>query len=498
MKEGKEAEKRIYKGLNKKDLNSKNPVDALNNIFRIPVLKRGFWGLASFEILAMFRRGLFYVYLSIYMRFYLGLSVTITTLYATIPMLLNASFQTFIWGRVSDRFRKRRFFVMLGESIAGVFLFILYIIHSLILRTNKTYAGYELIIGLSIIEIFWSMSNVNWSSIISDLFPSYSRNKVMGNLSSLGGVGRIFGVFIGGFLYDLNGMKYAGWGFSEGALFYACVLIIFLSLLPLFMIPKDTIKVGKEILMESRNLSLNSEGLDLVGQHNLLADYSQDSNHKDINIPQNVSQLRVFQVFIISMFIINIGLNSIAVIYSQFLSLPDGFNLNSSMIGVISNFRSVSVIIFGFLVGPISRVWGAYKMMLFSVCLGILCTLMTGFSGYLWIIAILSFLFGVSDIIFGTSSYTIASILIPLEKRAQLFGLYNASFFVSWGLGTTLFIGPLIDYLLSRGYSEIFSYQMGFLAASIIALIGFSILFGLYIYLNLSRRKVEPKVRTSE
>jgi hypothetical protein len=50
---------------------------------------RYFIGLTSFEILAMFRRGLFYAFLSIYLRHYLGLSVTETTLFATLPMTFS-------------------------------------------------------------------------------------------------------------------------------------------------------------------------------------------------------------------------------------------------------------------------------------------------------------------------------------------------------------------------------------------------------------------------
>ncbi|MBL7180813.1 MAG: hypothetical protein ABIK98_06895 [Pseudomonadota bacterium] len=56
-----------------------------------------FFGLSSFEMLAMFRRGLFYAYLSIYLRHYLGMSVTETTLFATLPMVANVCCQTFVW-----------------------------------------------------------------------------------------------------------------------------------------------------------------------------------------------------------------------------------------------------------------------------------------------------------------------------------------------------------------------------------------------------------------
>ena len=49
----------------------------------------------------MFRRGLFYTYLSIYLRFFLGLSVTETTFFATFPMILNVACQAVVWGRLS-------------------------------------------------------------------------------------------------------------------------------------------------------------------------------------------------------------------------------------------------------------------------------------------------------------------------------------------------------------------------------------------------------------
>ena len=68
----------------------------------------------------MFRRGLFYAYLTIYLRHYLGLSVTATTLFATLPMLVNVLSQTFIWGRVSDRFQLRRSLMITGEVSAAV------------------------------------------------------------------------------------------------------------------------------------------------------------------------------------------------------------------------------------------------------------------------------------------------------------------------------------------------------------------------------------------
>jgi MFS family permease len=78
-----------------------------------------FWGLSSFEMLAMFRRGLFYAYLSIYLRHFIGMSVTETTLFATFPMIANVLCQTFVWGTISDHFQVRRKLIIYGEALAG-------------------------------------------------------------------------------------------------------------------------------------------------------------------------------------------------------------------------------------------------------------------------------------------------------------------------------------------------------------------------------------------
>ncbi len=86
--------------------------------------RRTFLSISSFQVLAMFRRGLFYSFLSIYLRFFLGLSVTETTLFATFPMVLNVLSQTFVWGAVSDRFQLRRTLIILGEISAAISTFL--------------------------------------------------------------------------------------------------------------------------------------------------------------------------------------------------------------------------------------------------------------------------------------------------------------------------------------------------------------------------------------
>jgi len=114
--------------------------------------RRTFLGISSFQALAMFRRGLFYNYLSIYLRHFLGLSVTETTLFATLPMIANVVFQTFVWGSISDRFQLRRTLIVWGELLAGVGTVFIWYAHRL--TDSQTWAGYIIIIGLTVVEIF--------------------------------------------------------------------------------------------------------------------------------------------------------------------------------------------------------------------------------------------------------------------------------------------------------------------------------------------------------
>ena len=93
---------------------------------------------------------------------------------------------------------------------------------------------------------------------------------------------------------------------------------------------------------------------------------------------------------------------------------------------------------------------------------------------------------GTAEVIIFAASYVIASNLIPSKSRAKLFGVYNTTFFLSWGLAGTLISGPLIDFLLNSGFEEIISYQTAFIVGALITGIG------LVIFLVLEIR-IKPK-----
>ncbi|MHA1560868.1 MAG: MFS transporter [Promethearchaeota archaeon] len=408
------------------------------------VLQRIFLGLSSFQILAMFRRGLFYTYLSLYLRFFLNLSVTATTLFATIP-------------------QKRRIFIVIGELSAGIGIIIVWGVHNAF--TNLQYAGYFVIIGLSIIEFFWSMSNIAWTSLVSDVYSPKRRSKVIGRLTSLGGIGQIVGVLIGGVFYDGNGLKYDGYGFKEGPLFFIASAIMITSIIPiLFLVPEGGAKRSWNDPEIINNLSSG-----------------ESKNSPEFSYV-------VFLSYIAALFIINAGRNSIAIPFSQYLTLESGFAVEPLTLGLILNTRGIAIILIGLIAGKLTSKIGLRKTLVISSFFAVIYLIIISLSPSLGLMYVGRFIWGAAEVLIVSSSYALASLLIPQERRGRLFGIYNATFFLSWGVGSTFVIGPIIDRLIADGIPENDAYKYGFLVSAIITLVGILMLL-LAIYIEKKKGK---------
>jgi MFS family permease len=413
--------------------------------------RRRFLGVASFQILAMFRRGLFYNYLSIYLRHFLGLSVTETTLFATGPMAVNILFQAFVWGRVSDRYQLRRTLIISGEILAGAGTLVIWYAHTL--TVSPRLAGYVIICGLAAVEAFWSMSNIGWSALISDIYADKERSRIQGQLSSLGGVGRILGVWSGGLLYDGLGLKYAGWGFHEGALFAVATAVMLLSVIPMWFMPEGGI-----------------------------ATEASASMARAVSPSASRQAAGIFVFFLIAMVFINFGRNAIAVIQTQYLVLESGLGVSSQVLSYIVNTQSVAMILAGLATGRLEQRLGNGNLLLGATFSAVVALLILAFSMNLALIYLSNFIRGLSEVLILSTSYTYASRLIPPHRRGRLFALFNATFFLSWGLAGTVIAGPVADLLISSGSSEVFAYQMSFLSAAGITLVGLFLLGGLIVH----------------
>jgi MFS family permease len=406
--------------------------------------RRTFFGIASFQVLAMFRRGLFYSYLSIYLRFFLGLSVTETTFFATFPMILNVVFQTFVWGVISDRYQKRRTLIIIGEISAALTTVVVWWLHTLPASTYA--AGYVIILGLSFVEVFWSMSNIGWSAIISDLYAEKDRIGVQGRLASIGAVGRIVGVWVGGLAYDGLAQFYEGWGFDKGLLFFIASGVMLVSTIPMFFVPEGGVRVSK--------------------QH-------------EVAVPTKGARFSVsqsFLIFLIAMVFINFGQNCVATIKTQFLVLDQGFDVSSNTLSYIVNMQSVAILIFGIVAARLARTFSDITLLVTSTLIAILYLLGFALARSILVIYIANFLAGVCQVMILATSYAYASKLIPPEKRGKQFALFNATEFLSWGVAGTLIAGPIIDLLIKAGTTQDFAYRMSFVSAVILIVIGIFVL----------------------
>ncbi len=414
----------------------------------------------------MFRRGLFYAFLSIYLRYFLHLSVTETTLFATLPMIANITAQMFIWGPISDRFQVRRRLIVTGEILAGFGTLIVWYAHRI--SPTPAAAGFAIILGLTVVEVFWSMSNVGWSALIADLYPEQRRTDIQGKLASIGGLGRIGGVWIGGLLYDGLGFRYAGWGFHQGALFFVATAAMFVSVIPMRWVPEGGVRHVR-----------------------------QGGDPDPVNAPAHNSA--IFAVFLTAMVFINFGRNSIAIILPQYLVLKDGFAVSSAVLSYIVNTQSVAMILSGFVAGRIGRRIGDGNALLLGALLAIIALLILTLTDHLSLVYLAGFLRGVSDVILMAASYTYAATLMPSEKRARLFGVFNATFFLSWGVAGTLVAGPITDSLLAAGAGEGVAYRTAFLAAAGITVLGGGIQFALDRYISrqtaIAAKHPEPEER---
>lgn len=402
-----------------------------------------FWGLSSFEMLAMFRRGLFYAYLSIYLRHFIGMSVTETTLFATFPMIANVLCQTFVWGTISDRFQVRRKLIIYGEALAGFGTVMVWYAHTL--TAQRSHAGWVIIAGLTVVELFWSMSNVGWSALISDIYRSRDRTMIQGRLASIGGVGRMAGVWIGGLLYDGMGHYYAGWGFQHGTLFFVAAGVMFISIAPMLLVPEGGIPTNARAAMDPEESSASGSE-------------------------------RLFVVFLMAMTLIHFGRNSIAIIIPQYLTLESGFAVSSQMLSYIVNTQSAAMILTGLVSGWFARRMGDGPSLLLGSVVAIVAIVFFALSDNLVLIFGINALRGFSEVIIMTTSYALASVLIPPAKRARYFGWFNATFFLSWGVPGTLITGPVTDIIIRRGYAEEVAYRMAFVSASVLTLLGVIIL----------------------
>ncbi|MHA2027165.1 MAG: MFS transporter [Candidatus Thorarchaeota archaeon] len=407
---------------------------------------REFTGLSTYQILTYFRRSIVYTFLAIYLGS-LGLSTTEVTLMATVGMIANALTQSFLWGNLLDKYKKSTEFVVAGEILAGFGHIFMVFGYAFFLGMNQLVAaGYVIIFALGGIEIFWSMSNVGWSALVSELTEIDERKKIMGQFSIIGGFGGIGGAYLGGFLYE-NGV-----GFANGSIFnVAAVVMIFSGIIVYLSVRKREEDKTQE------------------------SDESKPVQNPPLSDLPN--KLRVgYIIFIIALTFINFGRNSIAIITNLFIADPTAFNATGGEIALYSNVGSIAAMIAGIIVGSVVAKSEDSRVMMFGVVLSMSAISWLIFTPTFALALIASFLIGASHVVIESSSYSIVAAMAPEEYRGRLFAYYNTTFFLSWGIAATLVAGPVADILIAQGLSNADAYRGSFIAALVLIAIGIVVL----------------------
>ena len=408
-------------------------------------------GLSSYQFMAMARRGLFYTFLSLYLKDVLGLSVTATTLLASLSMIANSVSQTFVWGRISDKYRIRAGLVVIGETTAAIGYVLIYFLHLYLLNTTgSTAAASSIIGGLTLLEFFWSMSNLGWSALLSDASTYKERGTLMSVVSSVGGVGRIMGISISGLLYNLGGE--AG-GFRTGVLFFFPSGIMLASAVLIWFTTRSSAQCSRKRRIEP---------------------------HEPTKTTPVGFSYSTFYWFLASMFIIGLGTHSILQILIFYVELDSPIGASASDIAVISNAASVATIVASLLAGPLADRIGRKTVLTGGLALTVITPILFILAQNAAQMVIANSLAGISTAFISVVGYLLVSDLIPAGYRGRLFGQYNAATSISFGIAGTIIGGPVADYMIGVGATETTAYIATFQTASAISLIG-TILFVLKV-----------------
>lgn len=403
-------------------------------------------GLASFQFMVNGRRAIFYTFLTLFLVESLGANFIEVGLVITLPMFVNSIMQALVWGRVSDRIKRRRLLMVIGETSAGIGYLLLWTSISI----------WTIILGLTLIEAIWSMSNTGWAALFADLTKLHERSTLMGRINSLGVIGRLVGLTFIGFLYDYPAPS-AGFHFA----FPIAACIMFVSAITLVALVPET-QLGQKIEKPETSPTTNNES------------------------GKQASGFRIrFFIFLACWAVITIGWACYISLFTVFLR--ENLNLTSIEIALVMNLNAG----IGLIAAPVAGYMGdnlGRKVVLFEAFLiQAITTALYPFAGNLPTMLLVATLGGIPRQVYSTVGYAMAADLIPMQTRGRLFGLYNAVWTLSFG-GSPTFVGGVFTTsreasYLAAGYSPSASTiqaisDLFFLSTGIVAMGAFLFMIG--------------------
>jgi len=413
-----------------------------------PTQKGIFLNLGLFRFLSFVRRGVFYTFMINYL-FDLMQTVTLTTLLGTFNMMTSALGQNLLWGRISDRYKLRTKLIIAGESIAATTYFVVFLIHKSFLDMQANFtAGLSLILGLSFLEFFWSMSDVGWAALLTDVTTSRTRGGIVGALNFIASLGRMIGIIFAGFLYN------NGEGFRQGTIFYIVIAMLFASATIMWITsrstkksrikPEETVRNAVEKTLESHNE-------------------------------------KIYKWFLVSLIVTVIGAACISQVFLIFLRLPEGLHVSDPEQSFILTAWTLGGMLTSLLSGWLADRIGRAKVLFIGLSLAILTPSLYGLAANVLIMAVIYGLNGVAFWTMQTVGFAFAGDIIPEDRRGRLFSRYNTVMALGWGPAGLLIGGPLADVQTrSFGLPPHTAYINTFYASSILVAFG-TILFAVKV-----------------
>jgi MFS family permease len=398
------------------------------------------------------RRGVFYTFMIYYLYDLLG-KVTIVAMLGTFTMVASSLGQNFLWGRIADRYKLRTQLIVVGEITAGIAYILVFLLHkSLIDAGSDTVAGMVIITGLSILEFFWSMSDVGWAALVTDITTPEIRGRFIGTINFISSVGRMTGVVTAGFLY-LGGL-----GFRQGTIFYVVTAMLFAGAAIMWLASRSLKSKIKQY----------AKGGSEIGGNGLVETHESEVNAKSDNP-------RVFAWFLVALAIIVLGATSINQVFLLFLKLPlpDGLNATDEQVSLVVTAWTLGGMTASVLSGRLADKIGRVKV----ISLGLLLAMATLLSyGIVPNVALMALTYGINGVSFmtlQTAGFALAGDIIPAHRRGRLLSRYNAVMALSWGPAGLLIGGPLADIQTGViGVSRHVAYINTFIASSILIIIG--------------------------
>jgi len=419
--------------------------------------------LGLFQFLTFLRRGVFYSFMYIYLFTLIG-NVTTSAALGTLNMIASTVGQNLLWGRISDRYRVRAKLVVLGEFIAGFFYIAVFLVHRSLIDAGINFAaGLSIIFGLSVLEFFWSMSDVGWAALLTDITTQETRGSLVGALNFVGSVGRMAGIIFSGFLYE------GGVGFRQGTIFYVVTAMLFTGGTIMLFISKF-IKPDAPATSPPRNTCEDTRSV-----------YREDSYNQ------------VYRWFLVSMIVFVLGATCISQVFLLFLQVPGGLSASDEAVSLVLSAWTMGGMIASLVAGKLSDRLGRVKLILYGLILSAITPLFYGLVPDVVSMAIVYGLNGVSFWTLQTVGFTLAGDIIPAHRRGRLFGRYNAVMALSWGPAGFLIGGPLADAQTDvLGIPRHAAYFNTFLVSSLLVGAGTVIFF-----LKVGRRLRRPPLNKS-